>query len=98
MFVTDTGQTVSATSAFELRRKLWLLQLRRWFFSTPTDTPVRKPRGFAAIDPARRRAIAAMGGKAAHAKGTAHRWTPESASVAGRLGGLQKARRSVVAS
>jgi general stress protein YciG len=44
-------------------------------------------RGFAAMDQAKRRAIASKGGRAAHAKGTAHKFTPEEARVAGRKGG-----------
>jgi len=34
-----------------------------------------------------RRQIASLGGKAAQAKGTAHQWTKEEASAAGRVGG-----------
>jgi general stress protein YciG len=45
-------------------------------------------RGFASQTPERRREIASMGGKKAHALGKAHRWTPEEARAAGRLGGL----------
>ena len=41
-------------------------------------------RGFASMDPTRRREIASMGGKAAHAKGTAHEWSSEEAKEAGR--------------
>jgi general stress protein YciG len=44
-------------------------------------------RGFAAMDQAKRRAIASKGGRAAHAKGTAHKFTPEEARAAGRKGG-----------
>jgi general stress protein YciG len=44
-------------------------------------------RGFASVDPAKRREIASKGGKAAHEKGTAHEWTSEEARVAGRKGG-----------
>jgi general stress protein YciG len=44
-------------------------------------------RGFAAMDPAKQRAIASKGGRAAHAKGTAHEFTPEEARAAGRKGG-----------
>jgi general stress protein YciG len=40
--------------------------------------------------PERRREIAALGGKAAHAKGVAHQYTPAEAKVAGRKGGLNK--------
>jgi general stress protein YciG len=44
-------------------------------------------RGFAAMDPEQQRMIASKGGKAAHAKGTAHEWTSEEARRAGRQGG-----------
>ncbi|HXG57857.1 MAG TPA: KGG domain-containing protein [Thermoanaerobaculia bacterium] len=44
-------------------------------------------RGFASMDPAKQREIASKGGRAAHAKGTAHEFTPEEARVAGRKGG-----------
>ncbi len=46
-------------------------------------------RGFAAMDPAKQREIASRGGKAAHAKGRAHEFTPEQAREAGRKGGLR---------
>ena len=36
----------------------------------------------------KQREIASKGGKAAHAKGTAHEFTPEEAREAGRKGGL----------
>lgn len=44
-------------------------------------------RGFASMDPAKQKEIASKGGRAAHAKGTAHEFTPEEARVAGRKGG-----------
>lgn len=44
-------------------------------------------RGFAGMDPAKQREIASKGGKAAHAKGTAHEFTSEEARAAGRKGG-----------
>lgn len=43
--------------------------------------------GFASMDPERQREIASKGGKAAHAKGTAHQFTSEEAREAGRKGG-----------
>lgn len=46
-----------------------------------------KKRGFAAMDPAKQREIASKGGKAAHARGTAHEFSPEEAREAGRKGG-----------
>ena len=47
----------------------------------------RSERGFAAMDPALQREIAAEGGRAAHEKGTAHEFTSEEAREAGRKGG-----------
>ncbi len=44
-------------------------------------------KGFQGMTPERRREVAASGGRAAHAKGTAHRWTEEEAREAGRKGG-----------
>jgi len=49
-------------------------------------------RGFAAMDPARVREISSLGGRAAHAWGTAHEYSAREASVAGREGGLAAAR------
>lgn len=44
-------------------------------------------RGFASMDPAKQREIASKGGKAAHAKGTAHEFTTDEARLAGSKGG-----------
>ena len=44
-------------------------------------------RGFASMDPSKQREIASKGGRAAHAKGTAHEFSSEEARVAGRKGG-----------
>jgi uncharacterized protein len=44
-------------------------------------------RGFASMDENRQREIASQGGKAAHAKGTAHEFTHDEAVEAGRKGG-----------
>lgn len=44
-------------------------------------------RGFASMDVTKQREIASKGGRAAHAKGTAHEFTPDEARVAGRKGG-----------
>jgi hypothetical protein len=52
-----------------------------------------KDRGFGSMTPARQQAIASKGGKAAHAKGTAHHWTTAEAAAAGRKGGLVRAKR-----
>ena len=39
------------------------------------------------MSPEKQREIASKGGRAAHAKGTAHEWTSEEARSAGRKGG-----------
>src|SRR5258705_9834972 len=44
-------------------------------------------RGFASMDPSKQREIASKGGRAAHAKGTAHEFTADEAREAGRKGG-----------
>ena len=41
-------------------------------------------RGFAAMDPEARRKLGSKGGRTAHERGTANKFTSESASVAGR--------------
>ena len=48
---------------------------------------MKAARGFALLSHKRRQEIASQGGKAAHAKGTAHRYTVEEAKQAGRKGG-----------
>jgi general stress protein YciG len=65
--------------------------------TTPTaDPPRKKLRGFAAMDRAQVAEIARKGGKAAHAHGTAHEFSPEEARAAGRLGGrATHAKRSL---
>lgn len=52
-----------------------------------------KGRGFASMDKAKQRQIASKGGKAAHMKGTAHKWTSEEARIAGQLGGRARQKR-----
>jgi len=52
------------------------------------DTVPAGKRGFASMDREKQRAIARMGGKAAHQKGTAHEWTRDEAREAGRKGGV----------
>jgi general stress protein YciG len=44
-------------------------------------------RGFASMDMGKQREIASKGGRAAHAQGRAHEFTPDEARVAGRKGG-----------
>ena len=53
--------------------------------------------GFASMTPERHKAIASLGGKAAWAKGTAHRWTEEEACVAGKKGGYASHKNYVKA-
>ncbi|MBO0359627.1 hypothetical protein J0X19_16830 [Hymenobacter sp. BT186] len=51
------------------------------------DAKVKRPRGFAAMDPEQQRKIASEGGKASHESGRGHRFTAEEARAAGRKGG-----------
>jgi general stress protein YciG len=65
----------------------------------PLEKPFRlsrkgRGRGFASMSPELRREIASLGGKAAWASGRANRWTPETARIAGRKGGLISRRRA----
>src|SRR5215213_11580361 len=48
----------------------------------------RSNRGFASMDRSKQKEIASKGGKAAHAKGTAHEFDSGEAREAGRKGGL----------
>lgn len=52
----------------------------------------RSNRGFASMDAAKQREIASKGGKAAHAKGTAHEFDSGEAREAGRKGGVAVSR------
>lgn len=56
-------------------------------------TEEKKRRGFAAMSKEKQREIARRGGRAAHQKGTAHEFTHDEASAAGRKGGLAKQQR-----
>jgi uncharacterized protein len=47
----------------------------------------KERRGFASMTSEKQREIASKGGRAAHAKGTAHEWSSDEARVAGRKGG-----------
>jgi len=53
---------------------------------------VKRRRGFAVMEPGRQREIASKGGRAAHEKGTAHRWSEQEAKEAGRKGGAASHR------
>jgi uncharacterized protein len=55
--------------------------------NTQQDVRAPKLRGFASMDAGRQREIASKGGRAAHAQGRAHRFTPDEAREAGRKGG-----------
>ena len=48
------------------------------------------------MDNEKQRMIASKGGRAAHAKGTAHEWTSDEARAAGRKGGESRGGRPEV--
>lgn len=59
----------------------------------------KSKRGFASMNPDRQREIASKGGRASHALGKAHEFTPEEARRLGKQGGIasaaaRKAKRS----
>ena len=54
-----------------------------------------KGRGFASMDPKKQKMIASKGGRAAHAKGTAHKWTSAEARAAGKKGGQRRQKKAV---
>lgn len=58
-------------------------------------TPKRKSgkQGLASMSPEKRREIARKGAFALHQAGKAHRWTPEQAGLAGRVGGKARSRQ-----
>lgn len=55
-------------------------------------TSTGRARGLATMSPERRREIASKGGRTSQARGTAHQWTPEEASAAGKKGSARYAR------
>ncbi|HVU65989.1 MAG TPA: KGG domain-containing protein [Ktedonobacteraceae bacterium] len=57
------------------------------------ETSNKRPRGLAAMSPERRREIASKGGRTSQARGTAHQWTAEEASAAGKKGSARYALR-----
>ena len=56
-------------------------------FMSPENIAGKQRRGFAAMDPEKRKRIASEGGKAAHQSGRAHEWSSQEAREAGRKGG-----------
>jgi general stress protein YciG len=56
--------------------------------TVPAIEPVKKKRGFAAMDRTEVRELAHRGGVAAHRAGTAHEFTSDEARDAGRKGGI----------
>ena len=52
--------------------------------TSSSATTERRLRGFAAMSPEKKREIASMGGRAAHACGRAHQFSSEEARAAGK--------------
>lgn len=68
------------------RRRQRRRRLRRQK-TPPAPARSKKRTGFALMNLSQRRSIASKGGRAAHAKGTAHEFTIDEARIAGRKGG-----------
>ena len=60
----------------------------------PAERTKTSNRGFAAMDPEYQRQIAREGGRIAHERGVAHKWTSEEAREAGRKGGQNSRGRN----
>jgi general stress protein YciG len=60
--------------------------------TSSTSPRARSNRGFASMDREKQREIASKGGRAAHAKGTAHEFDSGEAREAGRKGGMAVSR------
>lgn len=60
--------------------------------NTAAQARTRSNRGFASMDREKQREIASKGGRAAHAKGTAHEFDSGEAREAGRKGGMAVSR------
>lgn len=63
----------------------------------PMLTSQKRPRGFAAMDPQKQRAISAEGGRAAHQSGNAHEFDSAEARAAGALSHAHRRRRAASA-
>lgn len=57
-----------------------------------SPAPRKSARGFASMDQGKQKEIASKGGRAAHAKGTAHEFDSSEARAAGRKGGMAVSR------
>ena len=57
-----------------------------------TSSGRKSARGFASMDQGKQKEIASKGGRAAHAKGTAHEFDSNEARAAGRKGGMAVSR------
>jgi general stress protein YciG len=62
--------------------------------SAENKTGGSSAKGFAAMDKDRLRELARQGGRACHALGLGHQWTPEEAKAAGRKGGATGRQRA----
>lgn len=95
-------------TAYPIERSLgeeWDAQLPKLIPANASDTKHRertqvphgrstshRRTGFARLDPATVREVASKGGRAAHAQGRAHEFTPETAAIAGKKGGENVSR------
>ncbi|WP_420224354.1 KGG domain-containing protein [Pigmentiphaga litoralis] len=57
----------------------------------------RRPRGFAAMDPDKQKALASAGGRAAHRHGRAHQFTEDEARLAGAKGRAARQAKRIAA-
>jgi general stress protein YciG len=85
--VCDAGDSLRHTRSGPKQEATRICNDRPEEATNVNSTERKERRGFASMSPERQKEIASKGGRAAHAKGTAHEWTPEEARSAGRKGG-----------
>jgi uncharacterized protein len=89
----NPGQDVNERPSGEMPQRTSPMPMNMTSEGTAPAPRKKARRGFAAMSPEKQKEIASLGGKAAHAKGTAHEFSPEEAREAGRKGG-QAAQRA----
>ena len=79
MFSSATPTAAVQNDGAAMCRKQEIVVTELYLGSAP-----RSKRGFASMDPERQRAIASLGGQAAHRTGNAHQFNSEEARLAGK--------------
>lgn len=90
--ITGTGDRASASTEGSRQNSGSMGTSSQSASSQNSGARTRSNRGFASMDRSKQKEIASKGGKAAHAKGTAHEFDSGEAREAGRKGGMAVSR------